>query len=477
VGFLLLKTLKRRLTREGGFALPIVIGTSVVLGIAGTTTMISATANQGSAQLSKADRRALSLAEAGLAYAYSTLYGSSDPSQPGAVPLRTEPLEDGTATYSGMLDTQTNTWTLTGVGRVSNPVRGADVVRTVRGKVSLGTGQVGSANNAIWNYIYAEAPTTCMTLSNSVNVAVPLYVKGNLCLQNSAQISGLTTVLQVGGTVTLNNSSHVGDAGAKLDAVHVSGGCKLGSGPLHNPCSSADKVYANTVSNQVTGLEKPLVDLAYWYQNAKPGPKQACTTQTGSPPAFDNDQVMNRSLTQPVLLTPAWAYDCQVKDAQGNLVGRLAWDPGTKALTIHGTIFFDGDIEFANSNEAYYSGRATIYASGKITMRNSTKLCGAVGCGSNWAPLQNLLAFVAGSSTDATGFSIEQSGVFQGAVYAVNDYNEGNSAVVWGPIIARQVYLQNSAENHYVPVGTLLSGMPATYQQVQTLTNQPASWG
>ena len=110
-------------------------------------------------------------------------------------------------------------------------------------------------------------------------------------------------------------------------------------------------------------------------------------------------------------------------------------------------------------------------------MRNSTKLCGAVGCGSNWAPLQNLLAFVAGSSTDAIGFSIEQSGVFQGAVYAVNDYNEGNSAVVWGPIIARQVYLQNSAENHYVPVGTLLSGMPATYQQVQTLTNQPASWG
>ena len=215
MGSLLLKRLKRRLSREGGFALPIAIGTSVVLGIAGTTTMISATANHGSAQLSKADRRALSLAEAGLAYAYSTLYGSSDPSQPGAVPLRTEPLEDGTTTYSGTLDTQTNTWTLTGVGRVSNPVRGADVARTVRGRVTLGTGQVGSANNAIWNYIYAEAPTSCMTLSNSVNVSVPLYVKGNLCLQNSAQLSGLTTVLQVGGTLTLNNSAHVGEAGSK----------------------------------------------------------------------------------------------------------------------------------------------------------------------------------------------------------------------------------------------------------------------
>lgn len=42
--------------------------------------------------------------------------------------------------------------------------------------------------------------------------------------------------------------------------------------------------------------------------------------------------------------------------------------------------------------------------------KNSTKICGVVGCGSNWAPPQNLLAFVAGSSTDAIGFSIANSG-------------------------------------------------------------------
>ena len=42
----------------------------------------------------------------------------------------------------------------------------------------------------------------------------------------------------------------------------------------------------------------------------------------------------------------------------------------------------------------------------------------------SWDPTQNLLAFVAGSSTDATGFSIQNSSVYQGAVYAVNDYSE-----------------------------------------------------
>jgi len=472
----LIGRLSSHFARQEGFALVLALGVSLVLGIAGTTSMIYTTSNQGSAQRSKADRRALSLAEAGLNFAYSTLYNASDPSQPGAVPQRVEQLEDGTATYWGKLDTQTNVWTLTGVGRVTSPVRAEDVTRTVRGRVSLGTGEVGSANNAVWNYIYSDSLTGCMTLSNSVNVAVPLYVAGNLCLENSSQISGSTTVLQVGGTLTISNSAHVGDAGAKISEAHIAGGCILSGGPLHNPCSSADSVYANTIDSQTAGLTKPPVDLPGWYQNAKPGPMQGCTTQTGTPPAFDNDTTLNRSLSQPVNLTPAFAYDCQVRDAQNNLIGRLAWDPVTKALTILGTIFFDGDIEFSESTEAYYTGRATIYASGKITMLNSTKLCGFASCGSSWDPLQNLLAFVAGSSTDATGFSIENSGVFQGAAYAVNDFSQGNSVVFWGPIIARQVYLQNSAENHYVPLGTLLEGMPASSQEVVTLTNEAGSW-
>jgi Tfp pilus assembly protein PilX len=472
----LLRRLRQRVGAEDGFALVLTIGISLVLGIAGTTSMLYTTANETSSQRSKADRRAQALAEAGLAYAYSTLYNASDPTQPGAVPQRSEPLEGGTATYYGTLDTQTDVWTLTGIGQVANSTQAADVRRTVRGKVALGSGQVGTANNAIWNYIYAEAPTSCMSLGNSVNVAVPLYVAGDLCLANSSQISGSTTVLQVGGKVTISNSAHVGLSGSNIAAAHIAGGCQLSGGTLHNPCSSADQVYANSIDSQTTGLTKPPVDLAGWYQNAQPGPMHGCTT--GSfPGGFDNDTTLNRSLPTAVDLTPSTAYDCQVRDAQGALVGRLAWSPSTKALTIHGTIFFDGDIGFANSTEAYYSGRGTIYASGTITMNQSTRLCGVSSCDGAWAPLQNLLAFVAGSSTDATGFRVRNSGIFQGAVYAVKDYSEENSATVWGPIIARQVFLQNSATNHYVPLGTLLPGMPATYQEVVTLTNQPASWG
>ena len=64
---------------------------------------------------------------------------------------------------------------------------------------------------------------------------------------------------------------------------------------------------------------------------------------------------------------------------------------------------------------------------------------------------------------------------FQGALYAVNDIRQRNSAVVWGPQIARQIYLMNNIESHYVPLGTLLPGMPADYSEA--LVIQPESGG
>jgi len=254
----------------------------------------------------------------------------------------------------------------------------------------------------------------------------------------------------------------------------VAGGCRVGSGPLQSPCGSAQGVYASAIYTETTNLEKPPVDLPGWYQNAMPGPMHGCTT--GSfPGGFDNDTTMNRSRAT-VTLTPAAAYDCMVLDAQGGVLGRLAWNPSTKALTIAGTIFFDGNIEFANSSEAYYTGRATIYSSGTITMNNSTKICGTPNCDASWQPTQNLLAFVAGSSTDDIGFRIRNSGVFQGAIYTVNDYSEENGATVWGPIVSRQLYFQNSTTNHYVPLGTILPGMPSTTEEVVTLQNEAGSW-
>jgi len=473
----LIRRFSRRLVGQAGFALPITIGVSLVLGISGTTSMIYSTENSRGAASSKADERAFSLAEAGLNYAYATLYNAPDPTMPGAVPQRSEPAEDGTITWWGTLETQTNVWTLAGRGTVPNPAGGAAATRTVRARARVTRSSRGTANNAVWNYIYAEAPTSCTTLSNTVNVNVPFYVKGNLCLRNSAQVSGTNTVLRVGGTLTLENSATAGTALSMLAEIHLGGGCRLGAGPITLNCGPAQSVFGTVVDNTPTNLVKPPVDLDYWYANAKPGPSQACTS--GSfPGGFDNDGTLNRSLTQAVNLTPASAYDCQVLDAQGNLVGRLSWMPGSPGLlTIAGTIFFDGNILLENSVNAVYAGRATIYAAGTITMTNSVYLCGVAGCDSSWQPDLNLLALVAGSSTDQVGFSVSNYTTFQGAIYVVNDYSESNNTNIWGPIIARQVSFANSTTNHYVPLGTLLGGMPQSSEEAVSISNEPGSWG
>jgi len=470
---ILLSRLWRRLSAQRGFILPVTIGMCTILTMAGTTAVAYTTSNLGTTHRAKAEQTALALAEAGLNDAYATLHNASNPTMSGAVPQQTVTMDGGTVTYYGTLNG--NTWTLTGIGRSTSPITHADVVRTVHGNASITSMQQGGANNVVWNYVYADSLTTCTTLQNSVNVNVPFYIRGNLCLNNSSQVSGGT--LQVGGTVTINNSATIGSAGSPITEAHVGGGCKLGGGALHNPCTSGDRVYASVLDNEPQGLTKPPIDLAGWYQNAAPGPMHPCTT--GSfPGGFDTDTTMNRSLTSAVNLTPSVPYDCRVTDAAGNIVGRLAWTPGSPGtLLVAGTIFFDGNIAFPNSAYAVYQGRATIYAAGTITLSNSNLICGVAGCGATWNATQNLLAFVAGSSTDAVGFSITNSSTFQGAVYTVNDYSEGNSSTVWGPIVSRQLFFANSTTNHYVPLGTLLAGMPQSGSTVVGVVNDQGSWG
>jgi hypothetical protein len=458
---------------EDGFALVVALGMSVVLGISGTTAVVYSTHHQTSSARSKADRSAHSLAEAGLAYAYSTLFGSGTPTMPNAVPETTVPMNNGTLRYYGILNDQT--WTLVGVGTVPNPGGVGDVIRTARGKAVVGSAQQGTSNNAVWNYVYVDSTTTCMPLNNSVIIDVPLYVRGDICMQNSAQIQG--PILQVGGKVTLANpSNQIGSPGDTIPEIHIGGGCKLQNGALHNPCGPSDHVYGGTIDNQPGPFSKPPIELEKWYNDSQPGPMHGCTT--GSfPGGFDDDSVLNKSLGDVQLLTDQ-PYDCQVKDAQGNTIGRLTWtgsNPSPGTLTIAGTIFIDGNIVFQNSAKAIYEGKATLYASGKITFDNSNDLCGDPECDDDWDPLDNLLVLVSGEAEAADGIDMVNSTRFQGALYAVNDIRQRNSAIVWGPQIARQIYLMNSVENHYVPLGTLLEGMPASYSEMVVI--QPLEGG
>jgi predicted acyltransferase (DUF342 family) len=168
-------------------------------------------------------------------------------------------------------------------------------------------------------------------------------------------------------------------------------------------------------------------------------------------------------------------YDCRYYDQSGNLIGQISWD-GTTNLTVYGTIFIDGNIAFSNQNHVVYAGKATIVASGQVSITNLTTICGVATCDTSWDNTRNLLAFVGGrqcgaGNAETDSVFIDNHSTFQGAIYANCDYAEGNNVTVWGPVIARQLYIQNSTTNFYVPIGIPLPGMP------NEIVNQPGSWG
>ena len=359
----LIRRLGRRLARQEGIALVMVIGVSLVLGITGTTAMIYSTENVRAASTSRADERSFSLAEAGLNYAYATLYNASDPLMPGAVPTRSEQVENGTITWWGTLDTTTNTWTLTGRGSVPSPSgrHRRDPHRSRSREHSAHLRRHGEQRDLELRLCrFDDDVHDPRELGQRER---PLLRQGQPLPPEHPQISGVNTVLHVGGTLTMNNSSHVATSQAPLAEVHVGGGCRVGNGAFHSPCGIADASFRRPLRMQYAQLREASGRSPLLVLELKAGTQAGCTTQTGTPPAFDTDGTMNRSLPSAVNLTPALAYDCQVKDAQGNLLGRLAWTPGSPGtLTIAGTIFFDGDIAMTNSVNAVYVGRATIYA-------------------------------------------------------------------------------------------------------------------
>jgi len=467
--------LGRRLAQEQGFALVLALACIVVFGVMTAAVAVYATTNLQSSGNSRGAQTALALAEAGLNMAYSTLEQSSTPGTQSALsstPVADVAMVGGTTSYDGVLSG--TTWTLTGIGKVKG-APGNTITRIVHGKASIGTGSIGGASNAAWRYIYADDPNSCATLSNNTSINVPLYVRGSLCLNNSAIIDG--PALQVGGTVTLNGTqTRIGSADSPMGEVHIGRGCSLTGVTFDTPCTPADRVYGNTVDGNVAPLSKPPVDLASWYRNAMPGPMHNCTN--GSfPGGFDNNGVLDESLGT-VDLAPRTAYDCRVYDGSGNLVGQLTWTPGAPGtLTVAGTIFFDGNISFSQLSQIQYQGRATIYASGTISVANQTSLCPVTGCNSSWDPNTNLLAFVAGSlNGEPTSFTIGNNSTFEGAVYCVNDYSAGNNTAMWGPVVARQITVSNSSLNDFPPIWNLMPGMPSSYQTVTTVSIVPGSW-
>jgi hypothetical protein len=456
--------MRRRLRDESGVALATAVVILAALMLTGSTLVYYAGSNANHAEISTDDTRALNLAEAGTNYARSILWNAADPTVGTAVPSGTVALENGSVTYSATYDSAAKVWTITGTGTFTNPTGGSTPIsRTVSSQVAV-TG--GASWDPAWGYLFADT-SSCTNLKNNITIDAPIYVRGNLCMENSAKIT--SDLVQVRGKVDIKDSASIGTAaaGGAVQDVQVGGGCsRPWGGPWTSPCGNSHQVYRVNFSNTVPNIAKPSVNLSHWYTNAKPGPNAKTCTTGSYPGTFDKDTTLNRN-NDTQFLFPGSAYDCTVKDGSGATLGRIAYTPGNPgSFHVEGVIFFDGKIELSGNKTIVYTGRGTIYATDEIKMQNNLSLCPVAGCNAAaWNPDTTILGFVGGASSDS-GFLIENYSVFHGSIYVVNDYYQKNNVSVCGPVIAQELILDNLSSNCYVPFGSLPPGAPGAIAPV-----------
>ena len=520
------RSIFRRLRDERGFSLVFTLLTMLVTSVTLTSVVQYTSANSRTSTRSEADQIAYSLAEAGLNNGAAVLscvspqcvpainallqsaLPSSEPCGTGVLPCvssYSRTYEGGTSKWWGVL---TGTvWTMHGVGYVTDPTgRTTKVRREATSTIKIQPTLKQDLNNPAFNYMFAKSTTAAngcdVTFSNSVTVDTSLFILGGLCFENTSSIAKAAapnlTALVVGETVFFNGTNGVGLSTAKISEAHVAGGCKVGNAAI-TACSSATRVFADTVdSSTVANNGGPVADFNFWYTNAKPGPTQFCSTDSGafwglpaSPGgiAATNFEAAGSTTMSPQAgpyssgsfnLTPGTSYTCRYHDippSQNDILGELSWNAITRTLSVRGVVFMDGSAYVSNGLTNRYTGLGTLYLAGTFTVSTgSTQLCGAVVSNTcsftAWDPNANNLGIIAnGKDASNYGVKIQNQSQFQGSIYATNNVLIENSAVYDGPIVANTFTLGNSTITHEFPTITSVPvgwpGNPTVYAEPQ----------
>ncbi len=534
--------LTNRLRDERGMALVMAIGISFVLAIMGASVVIFSTANEKSSYRVSAGTRAYSIAQAGIDNAAAQLSTANGDPANGAVTLIANPgsgatnnwirsicatpgsctksIDGGTVTWDGWLETncadgvcgdETNdiyhhVWHLTSTGSVPNPSGAGLITRRVTSDVELAPLPSQTVNASAWKYVYSKKsgatpkpgePFGCDEyIYNNTTLRSPMYVSGNLCIENSAELIGPTppsttppvAIIVKGKTWLSASSSFIGfDKGPPVtpqpvNHAYLDQGCIFKNGALHSPCGAADQVFTMAAGGlsetYPTTIPGPVAAFEDWYAYASPGPTSPCDPSlvngAVNAPAFDDrasypggDGVKNQS--KPTLnLTPS-TYDYSCKTQTGELIWTRGSGGNPGQLKVMGTLFWDGDVEVNGIGRVDYTGVGALYLSGSFYMRQSTvcanyatptsSTCSFTG----WDFTNNMLVIVAeGSGAPASAgmsISLDQS-TYQGALYAATSIEVATSANAQGPMVAEQEVIKNNSDtqdfpdNLTVPFGT-----------------------
>jgi hypothetical protein len=346
----------------------------------------------------------------------------------------------------------------------------------------------------VWNWIFSPANShtaNCDTsFTNSLTINVPVWIGGNLCMNNSVQ---MTKSVYVGGYANVGNpQAKIGTSGSPVAEAYVGNGCWFNQGTVYNPCvtdgttvagkSAVTKIWASTLYTQnnpipanetlFNHVSAPPLCWAQgdcpgyvnapsggWYSVASPGPLHSCDVGTTSPagnllPVFDNNTAFDNSVPTVFNLTPAaYSYTCKTAG------GELSWNVATRTLTVQGVIFIDGSVtaSISGNQPVTYVGwgdngactsigscQSVLFLSGTFFM-SSESLCAvatASACdAASWDPNKKLLIIAThgngGQVPAGDGVNLTTNkAAFQGGLYAVNSIDLSSGASAQGPLVS-----------------------------------------
>ena len=452
----------------------------------------------------------LNTAEAGLNYGLSTLAATVDPG--GSASYGTNAWYPTTYQSSGTTvafnDSSGNgTWWANKLDATTWRIyaRGVSpsgaVTRTVSLKVRSATqpGTTIPASSAWSKGLFVGSPgSSCFVPTGSASLTISIYVKGCITLSGNVGIGEPATStgpsVQVYAETTIafgSGSASIGAASKKVLSVIAPGGCTGKSGKI---CSAAgSNVYSQSYTGPSANITKPTIspDTTYALANWS-----TPTCSTGSF-TFDNDTTRNTSVSS-VNLFPSSAYDCRIYNASSVEVGRLAWNPATKALIITGTIYIDGNLSMNSNTAAGYTTPsatsplgATIYVDGTVSMNGTAALCGPPSvpsgstCSGTWNAASGALFVVAVNRTNsadpfAISWTANGSAYYDIAAYVVGAYKNNGSSGVTGPVITDTALIAGNGKSTDVanpppsapgstttsPGSTTWGAIPASWQQI-----------
>ena len=477
----------RRLSRdERGVAL--VMALIIMAALAGTTAalVIPGAINQRSSLKSADARQAFALAETALSYGAGAVYAAGQNGHAPATGTQTIPTQSGggVGTWSASVGADGITWTIYGTGVVDG------VTRTVH-EQATDPSNTSVTDTGVWNYLYSDAAgSSCVNSWNgNISITVPLLVRGDLCLSGSITYTG--SQLEVGGLLSVTGSAKIGSSGSHISTLKVAGTCNNVS-PGTGVCDGAHSpIYANSVGSsldvtpQMPCIGQPLswdplctgTNDGSWTTLKTTYNNQAALSKSGCPTnLLDNNSTLDNSdASISSVMFGNSDYDCKVGSNE------IKWTHSSHTLYVSGVLYFDGSLTISGS--ILYTGQASLYFTGGVSMGNNSSFCGIANCTASWNPDVNGIIMVAGCWSNSTGTTLITSsciGLSGGATaqfgaYCTTNYSTAGNSSNMGPVLANSLSLGGTTASlipfHYMPPGT-----PLNYRIVTTPAQPPINW-